>query len=215
MLIATRTALLQQCHDLATTRGLGLRHLKDFAADVVLAPALLAELRRVDPSKPYGRQVVYADEMLEVMVATWTRDTPCAPHDHGGAYGAVRVLRGQAAHQIWRVNDSTMDTVLSETAFSGHVLACGPNLVHSMADGGADEVLMTLHLYTSAIDHMVVYDVEAGDTCVVEGSCGAWIPAADSQMLRSRRQGLYRRLELVSPPEPPETRCIAHGPSLP
>ena len=91
-----------------------------------------------------------------------------------------------------------LETVASETASPGTVLACGPNLVHSMVDKGSNEPLMTLHLYTTAIDHMIVYDIAAGDTCVVEGSCGAWIPEIESGMLRSRKNGIHRRTDLIA-----------------
>jgi len=196
MQIADREELLARCRELASTPGLRLAHLRAMAAEVVLSAELLAELHQPDPARPYGRHVLYADDKLEVMVATWTPGVPCLPHDHGGSYGAVRVLRGQAAHTVWRVSGGALEVAMSETTDPGQVMACGPDLVHSMGDNAASESLMTLHLYTAAIDHMVVYDVEAGDTCVVEGNCGAWIPEPDSGMLRSRNQGIHRRIEL-------------------
>lgn len=196
MLITSRADLLARCHELAATPGLRLGHLRELAATVTLAPALLTELQQLDPTRPYGRHVVYADETLEVMVATWTRGKPCAPHDHGGSYGAVRVLRGAAQHHVWRVSDGELERIFDETATAGTVLACGPDLVHSMGDAEDDTPLMTLHLYTDSIDHMVVYDTQAGDTCIVDGSCGAWIPEPESGMLRLRTPGILSRAEL-------------------
>lgn len=196
MQIVDRKDFIEHCNDLASTPGLQLSHLRDFASKVQLSPELLAELRQPDPSRPYGRNPVFANDHLEVMVATWTRGTPCLPHDHGGSHGAVRVLQGQAHHRVWRIRESALEEALAEKAAQGDVMACGPHLIHSMGDDGIEHGLMTLHLYTTAIDHMVVYDVEAGDTCVVEGTCGAWIPEASSGQLRSRNPGIHRRSKL-------------------
>jgi len=196
MQIVDRAHLIAHCKDLASTPGLQLSHLHDLASKVQLSQALMVELCRADPTRPYGRNSLFANDHLEVMVATWTRGTPCLPHDHGGAHGAVRVLQGQANHRVWRIRNGALEEALAEQASPGDVLACGPHLVHSMSDSGAEDTLMTLHLYTAAIEHMVVYDVDAGDTCVVEGNCGAWIPDANSGQLRSRNPGIHRRIEL-------------------
>lgn len=196
MYIDTRAALVAELRRLAGTPDLQLPHLRAFAADVVLSDALLDDLTKVDLDNPYGRNVVHACEALECMVATWTRGLPCSPHDHGGSYGAVRVLRGQARHRIWSVSPGKLDEARAHTAVAGDVLACGPALVHSMGDDAEPQPLMTLHLYTQAIDHMVVYDLDHHDTCIVEGSCGAWIPAPESGLLRRRVAGILPRAEI-------------------
>jgi len=196
MVIATREGLIAALADLAATPGLQLAHLDVFAKHVRFSAELLCTLQSPDPTNPYGRNVIHACDALECMVATWTPGVPCLPHDHGGAFGAVRVLQGQALHRIWSVNSNRLDAVHHHTAAAGAVLRCGPSMVHSMEAHTDDQLLVTLHLYTSAIDHMVVYDQTTSTTHVVDGACGAWLPPRDSGLIRSSRAGFFSRADL-------------------
>lgn len=150
----------------------------------------LISVAKTDPSKPYGRRVLFQNDDLEVMVASWTRGVSCAPHDHGGSSGAVRVLQGRSRHLVWSLVDGALQVVKEEIVEAGGVMVCGPDMVHSMGDDGAAEPLVTLHVYTKSVDHMVVYDLDASETLVVEGSCGAWVPRDRPEMVRSRFKGM-------------------------
>lgn len=154
---------------------------------------VFAELKSLavgDASKPYGRRVLLETESLEIMVACWTAGKPCAPHDHGGSLGAVRVLQGRSKHRIWRCVDGELQVAHEEIVMPGEVMTCGTDLIHSMGDDGCSTPLITLHMYTKSIDHMVVYDLEFGETLIVEGSCGAWVPHDSPQMIRRRYAGV-------------------------
>lgn len=152
----------------------------------------LVALALPDPAKPYGRRVLLETDALEVMVACWTPGHPCAPHDHGGSLGAVRVLQGRAHHRIWSCDEGALRVTFEERVEAGGVMACGSDLIHSMGDDAAADPLITLHMYTRAIDHMVVYDQSTSETLVVEGSCGAWVPTDRPELIRRRFTG-YRR----------------------
>jgi cysteine dioxygenase len=150
----------------------------------------LLSVAKTDTSKPYGRRVLFQNDDLEVMIASWTRGVPCAPHDHGGSSGAVRVLQGRSRHLVWALADGVLKVVKEEVVAAGGVMVCGADMVHSMGDDGANEPLVTLHMYTKSVDHMVVYDLDALETLVVEGSCGAWVPRDQPDMVRFRVKGM-------------------------
>ena len=196
MFIETRADLISSLKRLAETPQLNLRSLQQFAEAIQLAPDLLAALKHPDAGNPYGRNVLYACPVLECMIATWTPAFPCRPHDHGGSRGAVRILQGRANHEVWHVDQGMLQSARVHTVAPGEVLACGPSLVHSMGAPKQGERLVTLHLYTRSIDHMIVYDHENRRTHVVEGSCGAWIPTYESGLLRSTHDGILSRAEL-------------------
>lgn len=143
-----------------------------------------------DPAHPYGRRVLVQTEHAEVMLATWTRGAPCAPHDHGGSEGAVRVVRGAAIHWQWQVRQGGLCLVREERVRAGDVLEVKAGLVHSMGDAGGREPLVTLHFYTGPIDHMIVYDVNEQRTLMVDGSCGAWLPWDAPSMIRCMLPGI-------------------------
>jgi len=150
----------------------------------------LLSVAKTDTSKPYGRRVLFQNDDLEVMIASWTRGVPCAPHDHGGSSGAVRVLQGRSRHLVWALADGVLKVVKEEVVSAGGVMVCGADMVHSMGDDDANEPLVTLHMYTKSVDHMVVYDLDALETLVVEGSCGAWVPRDQPDMVRFRVKGM-------------------------
>ncbi len=152
----------------------------------------LCELAVENPKHPYGRRVLVNNPDVEVMVARWTRDIPCAPHDHGGSVGAVRVLQGRSRHRIWSVTDDGLVMTREEIAEAGAVLLCEADVVHSMGDDGGEAPLITLHMYTKGIDHMVVYDTHAEETLVVDGSCGAWVPDDEPHKIRQKVAGFHK-----------------------
>ena len=172
-------------------RGAHVAALKSYLKD---DSPVFDDLRRVsvsDEEKPYGRAVLLETDELEVMVAQWTRNMPCAPHDHGGSLGVVRVLQGRSRHQIVTVDAEGLRVVREEIVGVGETMMCGSDLIHSMEDDGAEEPLVTLHMYTRSIDHMIVYDTGQQETLIVDGTCGAWVPTERPEMIRGRKVGFH------------------------
>jgi len=180
--------VLSKCANLVTNSDLSPRVLTAFAEKFQLSQSDIALLAHPDPQHPYGRRPLFSNDLLEVMVATWTPGVSCAPHDHGGSFGVVRVLRGRSCHRVWKVEDGELSIHKQEHVGVGGVMVCGSDMVHSMGDDGDDESLITLHLYTRSIFHMVVYDQMNTSTLVVDGQVGAWIPDEPS-MIWARREG--------------------------
>jgi len=191
------TALLADWRRLSQGKSLDVGSLRAAIEQADDDIASLIDLSVSDASKPYGRRVLLESGSLEVMVARWTRGRTCSPHNHGGSVGAVRVLQGRSRHVIWQPTREGLKCIDESVAGVGDVLVCGPDMVHSMGDAGAELPLVTLHMYTHAIDHMVVYDTTEGDTLIVEGSSGAWVPEPTSGHLRRRVLGYHQAHELA------------------
>ncbi|MCB9761764.1 MAG: cysteine dioxygenase family protein [Alphaproteobacteria bacterium] len=167
-----------------------LRQLAELLAAVELSGEALREAQRPDPRRPYGRRVFLDTPVMEGMLATWTPGAWCAPHDHGGSVGGVRVLQGRARHRVFCVRDGGLALLREEQIEAGAVISCGPSLVHAMRCDGGDAGLVTLHLYAGPIPWMTVYDVEGQETLQVSGGCGAWIPHDQPELIRARAPGL-------------------------
>ncbi len=138
-----------------------------------------------DPRHPYGRGVLVNDPGLEVMLATWSPGAACAPHDHGGAEGAVRIVAGRCMHRVYQPTGDALVLVGEREHGPGDVLVAEPDLVHAMQDLDPAEPLITLHAYLPGISEMVVYDVAGRRTLVVDGGCGAWVPDDPRQVIRA------------------------------
>lgn len=167
--------------------------LVDFLNKIEVNNADIAKYSLADPKHPYGRRVLLNDPRLEVMLATWTRDLPCIPHEHGGSKSAIRVLKGQSHHRLFQIKDQLLVEVFSEKRAENDILTCAPKQVHSMGDDGLENSLITLHAYSGSIPDMVVYDKK--NTLVVKGTCGAWIPE-DEQDIVLKKSGHFFRADL-------------------
>ena len=189
--------LLDRCRSLANSGEVSQRSLLGTLKDLEIDADTVEALMVVDASHPYGRRVLFENAELEAMVATWTPGKVCAPHDHGGSIGAVKVLRGKALHTLYKVESGALKVLREEQRDAGELMVCGRDIVHAMGDGGEKESLVTLHLYSKSIDHMVVYDANSERTVVVDGGCGAWIPDDEPHLIRSEHRGIVPVEELV------------------
>jgi cysteine dioxygenase len=186
--------ILADAERIASSPGRSLKALTDFARGIELSDDVLAELLQVDPERPYGRKVLHDSDHLEVMIARWTPNHPCAPHDHGRSSGVVRLLRGASDHVRWTVAEGQLQRAAEERVEAGDVMSCGPALVHSMGCAGAEEPLVTLHFYMGPIPHMMVYDLDEQHTYKVNGGCGAWIPHDQPELIEASAPGFHRTL---------------------
>lgn len=145
---------------------------------------------KLDPEHPYSRNVLYNEDNLEIMVARWTRDVPCHPHDHGASYSAILILDGCSEHKLYRIQDDELVCVHTEYKHKGDVILCAPHQIHSM---GGYPNLITVHVYTEAISNMLVFDKENKQTFLVDGGCGAWLPVDNPDMIVGQKKGYVRR----------------------
>lgn len=126
--------------------------------------------------EPYGRRLLFADDLREVLAMTWRPGATCAPHDHGASGGVVHLVAGRIVERRYAFDGAR----LTPTGESGHeapaVLRVAPGVIHDIhAVPGAGPVL-TIHHYEPRIAAMRVYDDAGRRTLVVADDCGAWIP---------------------------------------
>ena len=141
--------------------------------------------------RPYARQVFFANDHLEVMLAAWQRDFPCAPHDHGHSYSAIKVLQGRSLHRGFAIREQQLTEVFSERKSAGEVLLCQPYQIHAMGDDNDTSPLVTLHLYAGSISDMLVFSDD--QTHLVSGQAGAWLPVDRPEYLLNERYGHHHR----------------------
>lgn len=181
------SSLLQRCR--ALEGKVSLESVQALLADGDISNAELAANAVFDARHPYGRAVFLRQPHIEGMLATWNRAWPCAPHDHGGSVGVVRVLRGRAQHRVFALVNGRLEVTKEERLERGDLLVVTSSLIHSMVDDGADEPLVTLHLYVDPIDGMLVYDMATRRTFCVIGDCGAWVPTDAPRLVQATYAG--------------------------
>ena len=176
-------------------KSLGLKEivsvLQSMYSDIEIPSEALSSLAE-DPHHPYSRKILINHPNLEMMIARWTPNYSCAPHDHGDSHSAILVLDGCSEHKSYRIIDGELVCLDTEYKTKGELITCPPKQIHSMK---GHPNLITLHLYTNSIDDMLVYDVDHPKTFLVDGGCGAWLPDSDDGVL-AKAEGYVHRESL-------------------
>jgi len=158
--------------------------LGDLRGAAPLSAELRAELLTLrtapEPGEPYGRRTLHRDVSGEVMLAGWGTDAACAPHDHAGGVGVVRVLDGAFTETDWIWRHGILSRGESRRWRAGESIPVVVGGIHSMVAHGAGT---TLHLYTPAIAGMRVFDRARRQTLSVRDDCGAWVPRDEALVL--------------------------------
>ena len=143
-----------------------------------------------DEANPYSRKILLNDPNLELMIARWTPNHPCAPHDHGNSYSAILVIEGCSEHKLYELRDGELVCTGTEWKNEGDIILCTPHQIHAMK---AHPNLITLHLYSNSIEDMLVFDLQNHRSFVVDGGCGAWVPLGDQGVIASAEGYLSRK----------------------
>jgi hypothetical protein len=111
---------------------------------------------------PYQRVVVVAfdgaraddgrpRQMVEIMLAFWASGARCLPHDHGGAFGYVFVLCGEAVIEKYEEGATGRLTSKGVERYSPNdpEVFVSRDTIHSTMCAGKGEPLVTLHIYCS------------------------------------------------------------------
>ncbi|CDQ21595.1 cysteine dioxygenase [Halobacillus karajensis] len=133
--------------------------------------------------KPYYRQMIYADDKVEMIVMNWA-EIECSPHDHGQSSGWIQVMNGTTKQTVYQAQGESIPLPLfTEYKENGSLFFAPKHGIHKMGREG-DPPLVTLHLYSPPIRGMRVFDLKACAACVVSSDCGAWWPEEQRQRLK-------------------------------
>ncbi len=136
-----------------------------------------------DPITPYSRVVLSAAPGCEIMLARWTPNRACAPHDHGASAGWVFYLEQDFEECSYRWHDGEL---VSHGLFphrAGTHTEVRRSEIHSCVCHGSG---LSLHVYFPRIERMRVYDLTGRRTIVVSDDCGAWIPHRPEQRVEEK-----------------------------
>ncbi|MBM7691558.1 cysteine dioxygenase [Peribacillus deserti] len=120
------------------------------------------ELYIMEPDKlAYGRNVIYRNDCLEVIVINLPPHKETAIHDHGGSIGCAVVLEGTLLNSIYRINNSQIEPAHSFFVKKGECLYSTLGLIHKMSNSDKDRMI-SLHVYSPPLQNMSTFK-EHGD----------------------------------------------------
>lgn len=162
----------EQVLDLFQTLDPGFKKLKAFS-------------KPAGPSEPYSRCVLTKPtDDVEVMLARWSSDKACSPHDHGFSRGWVFYLEGTFSETSYTWNNQDLSVSKTVKHDQGTHTEVETEEIHSCV---CDSSGLSLHIYFPRIQGMRVFDLLEKRTLVVRDHCGAWIPAEPSDCVKETK----------------------------
>ncbi|AKU16521.1 cysteine dioxygenase [Luteipulveratus mongoliensis] len=146
--------------DANVTRSHLLLTLRLFAED----PALL-DLVDLNATERQWHQVAQTSQM-QVWAISWPPGTSTGWHDHGGAVGAFRVVRGGLEEHFWADGDHT------RSLGSGDLRVFSGQHIHDVRNVGQVPAL-SVHAYSPSLDTMTRYALVDDRLTVTEVDEGA------------------------------------------
>ena len=176
-----------------TVEGL-VQSLRSFTPETLTSAAVLAVCQDTDLDDAslapyvhwqdafYTRNLIYRDDLIEVMAVCWQKGQKTVLHTHNGQLGWMMVTRGIAEVTNFRwqgcnasegQNVGGLDCLAGATELQlsrEHVETCGrggqvnaidrERTIHQVAVVGAEPVV-SVHIYSRPIDSCVAFDLEA------------------------------------------------------
>lgn len=107
----------------------------------------------------YGRNVIYRNNELEVIVINITPHKGTAIHDHGKSIGCAMVIEGTIVNSIYRLNGDRSEQFSSFCINQGECLYSTKGMIHKMTNP-SNERMISLHVYSPPLKDMTVYEEE-------------------------------------------------------
>jgi len=124
--------------------------------DEAIASQALFDRRR------YVRRTIHESERMQVLVIGWLPGQSSEIHDHAGSLCGFRVVRGVAAESIYVPRDEGVHETVRVVHRRGEVVVSGERDIHRMwLEPGADEPLVTLHVYAPPLRMRVYHEQTA------------------------------------------------------
>ena len=108
----------------------------------------------------YARRRVVRRESYELLVLTWIPSQGSVAHDHSGSLCGLKVVQGSLEEQLFEdLPDGRVCRMAANRLRAGQVIVDPGIVVHSLANSSADEVLVTVHVYSPPLPEVRRYAV--------------------------------------------------------
>ncbi|MER0465890.1 cysteine dioxygenase family protein [Bacillus cabrialesii subsp. cabrialesii] len=109
----------------------------------------------------YGRNAIFRNNELEVIVIHIPPHKETAVHDHGQSIGCAMVLEGKLLNSIYRSTGEHAELSHSYFVKEGECLISTKGLIHKMSNP-TSERMVSLHVYSPPLEDMTVFEEQRG-----------------------------------------------------
>jgi cysteine dioxygenase len=120
--------------------------------------AVLVQPYVTEPDEyPYGRNVIYKSDDVEIIVVNLPPKSQTFIHDHGRSEGCVRVVRGELVNVIYEVTGpDQVDKILEHKVRANQIFSSPEGIIHQMVNRESQRVV-SLHIYAPPLKGLTVY----------------------------------------------------------
>ncbi|MEC1548894.1 cysteine dioxygenase family protein [Bacillus rugosus] len=144
--------------------GLKNPSVKDLATSLKQIPnaSTLSQPYIKEPDQyAYGRNAIFRNNELEVIVINIPPNKETAVHDHGHSIGCAMVLEGQLLNSIYHSIGEHAELSHSYLVNEGECLISTKGLIHKMSNP-TSERMVSLHVYSPPLEAMTVFEEQRG-----------------------------------------------------
>lgn len=144
--------------------GLKNPSVKDLAASLKQIPnaSELSQRYIKEPDQyAYGRNAIYRNHELEMILIHIPSGKETAVHDHGQSIGCAMVLEGKLLNSIYRSTGDHAELSNSYFVQKGECLFSTKGLIHKMSNP-TSERMVSLHVYSPPLEDMTVFKEQNG-----------------------------------------------------
>jgi predicted metal-dependent enzyme (double-stranded beta helix superfamily) len=136
----------------------------EIARDFARNPHRWPTQPRFDPVSRWFMCLSDEDD-VQVWLLTWLPGQATDLHDHGGASGAIAVVKGSVLERVVTETPEDGLTESHQTLSAGGGRSFGPHHVHRIVNNGS-EPAVTVHVYSPSLLSMTRYEVADGRLAV-------------------------------------------------
>lgn len=104
----------------------------------------------------YGRNIIYRNDMVEVIVINLPKQKETPIHDHGPSIGYAMVLEGNLINTIYRLNQGKIEHESAHLIREEQFFFSTPGLIHKMVNSGSTRTV-SIHVYSPPLQNMTIF----------------------------------------------------------
>jgi cysteine dioxygenase len=139
-------------------KPLTLNEISETLEQVSFIPQHLIEPYITDPDQfAYGRNILYRNDNIEVILINIPPNKETAIHDHGNSIGCAMVLEGEMVNSIYRATENYAEKTSSYTVGKRDCIYSTAGLIHKMSNSH-NERMVSIHVYSPPLQGMTSFN---------------------------------------------------------
>ena len=109
--------------------------------------------------KKYTRNLVFKNDLLEVMVFVWSPGQFSSIHNHGPSTGAMKVILGEMESQLFQMDSNQAQPLPFKTLTQGTIMPIIPEIIHRQGCAkDASQPAISVHIYSPPLVEAAIFN---------------------------------------------------------